>query len=384
MTPQSAPLAEHPDFRLLFESSPDLYLVFTRELAIIGVSDSYLLATGMVRHQMLGRNIRAVFPDFRGNPRSPSGFHLAETLERVLRTRRPEVMRAHRCDVTPPHTGNGRAEERYWRPSNSPILDSNGEVSYIVHRVEDVTELFRLKQAAAELDRTNESRLEGVHRSNAADHRTEEELSLSRKLEGVGQIAGEMAHQLNNLLGVISGYSSMLLRQVEPGSSLHRGLEEMHNAGNRAAALTQQLLAASHEQPLPLTPARSLPELQSQFKSILLVDDERAMREVTRAMLEESGFEVATAENGVDARRKASEHAFDLVITDLSMPEEDGFEAMSGLRAKYPDLKIIAVTGGFGPSILETAKVLGADATLMKPFTNEMLLDTMQGLLKAK
>jgi len=116
---------------------------------------------------------------------------------------------------------------------------------------------------------------------------------------------------------------------------------------------------------------------------ILVVDDEPGMRNWLSEVLEIAGYRVFTASNGREARSRAEEHEVDLVITDLVMPEEEGIEMIRTLRKGSVKLKIIAMTGSDSPDILSAARILGAQATLLKPLTAETVLECVANLQAA-
>ena len=145
-----------PDFRSLFESAPGLYLVLTPALIIVAVSDAYLQATMTKREEILGCGLFDVFPDNPDDQTATGVSNLRTSLDRVLRHRVPDAMAVQKYDIRRSESEGGGFEERYWSPVNSPVLGPNGEVAYIIHRVEDVTEFIRLKQAESEQQRITE------------------------------------------------------------------------------------------------------------------------------------------------------------------------------------------------------------------------------------
>ncbi|MFC1834955.1 response regulator [Thermodesulfobacteriota bacterium] len=120
---------------------------------------------------------------------------------------------------------------------------------------------------------------------------------------------------------------------------------------------------------------------------ILVIDDDEAMRFMLREMLGRAGYEVVEAPNGSVGTKLFRESPTDLIITDMVMPEKDGMETIMELRTEFPDVKIIALSGGakIGPySYLMTAKRFGAEKTFTKPVKRVELLDAVRELLKAK
>jgi CheY-like chemotaxis protein len=87
------------------------------------------------------------------------------------------------------------------------------------------------------------------------------------------------------------------------------------------------------------------------------------------------------AQDGREALEQVEHSAIDLVITDLSMPGQEGLETIQILRQNWPELKIIAMTGKSAGSMLHAAEVLGEDAALAKPMRIHELLNTIQHLI---
>jgi CheY-like chemotaxis protein len=113
--------------------------------------------------------------------------------------------------------------------------------------------------------------------------------------------------------------------------------------------------------------------------NILVVEDELGMREWLTEILEGASHRVFAAQDGVQARSLATLHALDLVVTDISMPNEEGLGMIRALHKAYPALKIIAMSGK-DPETLADAKLLGAHAALRKPVTAKTLLQCVGDL----
>ena len=139
-----------PDFRALFESVPGLYLVVTPTLEIVAVSDAYLRATMTSREAILNRHMFDVFPDNPADGAATGVRNLGASLARVLRDKRADAMAVQKYDIRRPAEAGGAFEERWWSPVNAPVLDEHGNVRYIIHRVEDVTDYVTLKRISGE------------------------------------------------------------------------------------------------------------------------------------------------------------------------------------------------------------------------------------------
>jgi signal transduction histidine kinase/ActR/RegA family two-component response regulator len=190
-----------PDFRALFESAPGLYLVLEPSFRIVAVSDAYLAATMTRRADILGRGIFDVFPDNPDDPTATGERNLRASLERVRDESSPDVMAVQKYDIRRPADEGGGFEERFWSPRNCPVLTDDGQLSYIIHRVEDVTEFVRLQQRGSEQEREILQRQRELAQANrelrAADNAKSEFLS-------------RVSHELRTPLTAIVGFSELL------------------------------------------------------------------------------------------------------------------------------------------------------------------------------
>lgn len=118
-------------------------------------------------------------------------------------------------------------------------------------------------------------------------------------------------------------------------------------------------------------------------KQVLVVDDEDMIRDIVKSVLSHAGYGVFDAANGREALEVLKERDFDLVITDILMPETEGIETIIEIRKANPHIKIVAVSGGGRANNLhplEIAGKIGADITLSKPFEPDQLLAVVQGM----
>ena len=237
-----------PDFRVLFEALPGLYLVLDRALVIVAASDAWLKATMTVRDDVLGRSVFAVFPENPGAAEAAGSASLRTSLERVLAHGVPDVMAILRYDIRQPESAGGGFIERHWTPVNTPIPGADGRVAYIINRVEDVTTYVVLQRRQQERERQAEAlqarasvlesevfaRAQEVARVNdelvaEMERRRAAQVQLERESEKLAAanaalvalqrsrdlLTGMIVHDLRNPLTAALGYLDLLLARSD-------------------------------------------------------------------------------------------------------------------------------------------------------------------------
>src|SRR5579871_1690333 len=144
------PFLPESEFQFIFDSLPGIYLVLKPDFTMVAANQARYKATMTTPEGTLGRNVFDLFPDNPDDPAATGVANLKASLLRVLASKKPDTMAVQKYDIPRPESEGGGFEERYWSPLNSPVLDEKGQVAYIIHRVEDVTDFERLKQKGAE------------------------------------------------------------------------------------------------------------------------------------------------------------------------------------------------------------------------------------------
>jgi CheY-like chemotaxis protein len=119
-------------------------------------------------------------------------------------------------------------------------------------------------------------------------------------------------------------------------------------------------------------------------RRVLVVDDDPGARRLYGAFLRSKGLEVYEAESGIEAVQKVEKQAFDLVIMDLDMPGIDGWMAMSLIRARLPEMKMIILTALAGADFKERADKLGVKDILSKPCPHDALMRAVERAMAKK
>ena len=204
--------APEVDFRAVLEQAPWLYLILDPSFRIVAASDAYLEATMTERARIIGRDIFEAFPD---NPEDQSATgvsNLRASLERVRERLKPDVMAVQKYDIRRP---SGEFEVRYWSPVNKPVLDDQGALKYIIHRVEDVTEFIeQLGHGSEQVSLASDVR-ERIERMEAEIlHRSEQLREANAELRAANSAKNEflsrMSHELRTPLTAIAGFAELL------------------------------------------------------------------------------------------------------------------------------------------------------------------------------
>lgn len=189
----------------------------------------------------------------------------------------------------------------------------------------------------------------------------EEKIIQTQTGDSVGKLAGDLAHDINDILTVITGYANYLLNSEGCPEDMQEPLRQIYVAGSRATDLTRDLMSFSARN------ARKAPTNGAAHSSgahgavngggetILLVEDEDPVREFASAVLRRYGYRVLQARSGADALDVWKWHSprITLLLTDLVMHDDmTGIELARKLLAEKPDLGVIC-TSGYGEDRLE-------------------------------
>ena len=267
------------DFRRLFEQSPDILLVLQPDaprFTMVGATHARLAATHTQLDQIEGKGLFELFPDNPDDPAATGAANLRASLERVLATRRPDTMAVQKYDI---RGEDGSFQVKYWSPKNIPVLSDAGMILYILHRVEDVTDLVQASEAGEEL----RGRTQAMEREVIA--RSRELAEANRSLRDANAKLGELdaaktaffsniSHEFRTPLTLILGPLEEALQDPGLASAERQRLELAHHNALRLLKLVNALLDFSRIEAgrmrasfVPTDIARRTRELVSAFDS---------------------------------------------------------------------------------------------------------------------
>ncbi len=172
---------------------------------------------------------------------------------------------------------------------------------------------------------------------------------------------------LSTVMGIVKGHGGFLRVYSQPGQgSTFAAYLPVGGAGSDTEHVTKAAVA-----------------FRGQGETILFVDDERALREVTSAVLRRLNFAPLTATDGADGLIQAALHRTQLhaIITDLHMPHMGGLEFVRALRRMLPDIPVLVASGRMDDAVAEEFETLGVTNRLDKPFTEAQLAEALKNLL---
>ena len=270
------------DFQLLFAESPEVLLVLLPDaprFTMVAATQARLRVTHSSA-ETFGRGLFEVFPDNPEDPLATGTSNLRASLERVLKTRQADTMPVQKYDIRGP---DGEFTARYWSPKNIPVLDAAGELCYILHRVEDVTDLVHASETGEALrGQTHQMEREVVQRSQELAAAIAELRAANAKLAELDSAKtaffSNISHEFRTPLTLMLGPLEDQLADLGPGvPPLHRErIETAHRQGLRLLKLVNALLdfsrieagrAQAHFQPTDLP--RLTTELASQFETAM-------------------------------------------------------------------------------------------------------------------
>lgn len=287
---QRRQLTPSVDYQTLFEAAPGLFLVLLPDehYTIVAVSNLYLQATNTKKKDIIGKGLFTIFPDNPDDPKATGSANLRASLMQAVKQKTADTMAVQKYDIPRPQEKGGGFEVRYWSPLNTPVLNSAGEVMYIIHRVEDVTEYVELKRHGVRQTKLAEELKSKAGAMEVEVYRRAQELQdVNKKLleanDRLNELDGlkthfftSVSHEFRTPLTLILGPLEQLLAEPSLPEATREQLELIRRNALRLQKLVNNLLEFSSLEAgklqatfQPTNIARQTRELASSFRSAM-------------------------------------------------------------------------------------------------------------------
>lgn len=143
------------DFRQLFEVLPGLYIILLPDLTVAAVSNEYLQATMVTREDLIGKYLFDVFPENPDENENHGTANVRGSIEKVFQTGKADTLPIQKYDIQRPVEEGGGYEERFWKIMTFPGFNESGQVTYVIHHIENITEQVKFQQKEAEQKKIN-------------------------------------------------------------------------------------------------------------------------------------------------------------------------------------------------------------------------------------
>lgn len=211
-------------------SLPDLYLIVNPQLNIVEASDAYLNATFTKREEVVGRGMFEVFTGDENEAAAICVRNVKASFERILINKTTETL-LQKYDIRQPEALGGKLEERYWSIINSFVLGENKEVIYLIHRVQDITELIQLKKIGTQQTKlTEELKIRANKMETEIFLRAQEMQKANEKLHHINKelLASELIQ--SKLAAIVESTDDAIFSKSSTGivESWNKGAEKLY------------------------------------------------------------------------------------------------------------------------------------------------------------
>jgi PAS domain S-box-containing protein len=340
------PQLDKASLEKLIEASPDIVVATDENGEVAYYNDGAQESLGYSREEIIGQHVTRLYPD------------LAEA-KRVMDAMRSEAfLEVGRCESFPTRFVAKDGHEIPVAISGVILYGSDGSEQGTIGFAKNLTEIIRRDQLAV-----------------------------------LGEIAVGLSHEINNPLEIMTNQLELLERSA--GDKDAERISSLRTQVERISALLGRLQEMAQREQYESTPyihdARMIDLSKKEGDSplrgahVLVVDDDAGVRSTVSELLELDGCRVEQAGNGIEALEMLEREPFDLVLSDVVMPDMDGYDLYQEARRRFPDLPVALMTAFYydHEHVIKRSRLEGLEGVLFKkPIDPERLRQTLEGLLR--